>query len=484
MARILLVNPGMRQRAANFPNSLLPIAGYLLEKGHDVRLLDLQVEGSSEVDPGDYDIVGITSYTGSQIQDGLCFARIVRERASRVPIVWGGVHATLTARQTAQHPLVDIVVRGEGEATFLDIIDTLDHCGRLEDVEGVTMQVKGELLETPDRGYIDLDTLPFYPYHLVKPERYPFFAQEKRLISIQSSRGCPHNCGFCYGNVMHHRRWRSKSEERTVDELQYVVDYLGAKDVCFIDDNFSVRKSRVETIAKKIIDRSINCEWRITSRFDYIVDYEPELLHLLKKAGCNEVWCAGEFGSQRMLDLVDKNITPDIIREGMNKLDDAGLPSPIGFMAGYPTETCVESMATIDLVDELLTAHPEALAQISLYTPFPGTPLFTLALEHGFKEPASLDEWGRYKYGIVENLPWLSRRHRNMLRVSSLMVRSTYLSPKYDAPLVLKNRRVTRFAHRVLRESARLRWKHKFFMWAPEWRLVDLALKISNSWER
>lgn len=484
MADVLLVYPGMSQRATNFPYSLLPIAGYLLEHGHNVRILDLQVESDRDVNPRDYDIVGISSYTGSQIEGGIRFADLVRRQAPGVPIVWGGVHASMTARQTIEHPVVDIVVRGEGEITLLNIIDALDKGEPLQGVNGLTLKVDGQVVETRDAAFMDPDAIPFSPYQLIKTDRYTFMAQEPPLVCMQSSRGCPHSCGFCYGMTMHRRTWRAKSAERVVDEMEHAVDSLKAGIICFGDDNFSVKRSRVQEIAEGIIERQLRLEWRITSRFDYVAGYEPDFLTLLKQSGCNEIACSAEFGCQRLLDLIEKNITPDIIRDGLRKLSEGGIPCPVGLMAGYPTETFEETRMTFDLVDELMDIHRDAKVAISIYTPYPGTPLYPLALEHGFKDRTSLDEWGQYKFGVVENLPWLSRRHRDVLRIAGLICRSTFIAPTYTKPVTLRNKRATVMAHRILYESARFRWKHRFFNPAPEWRLVDLVLKVTNSWER
>ena len=483
MARVLLVNPRMSQRASHLPLSLLPLAGSLLAGGHEVRLLDLQVEESSDVDPRSYDLVGITSYTGSQIEGGLSFARLVRKRSPETPVVWGGVHPTLTDAQTATHPLVDIVVRGEGDATLPALIGALDHAGPLEDVEGLTFEVDGRIHRTPDAAFVDMEQVPLSPYHLLKPDRYTYVVSEG-LVFIESSRGCPHNCGFCYGNTMHRRRWRAKSPERVVEEMQHAIDSLGARIICFADDNFCVSETRVEGIARRILDLGVQTDWRITSRFDYVSSCDPGLLVLLKSAGCNEIWCAGEFGSQKMLDLIDKKITPEQIRTGLRKLTDAGIPCPVGFMAGYPTETMDDSMATLDLVDEILRLFPDNRVQLSIYTPYPGTPLFPMAVSYGFKQRRSLEEWGRYKFGLVENLPWLSHPHARMLRVAGLLVRSTFLSPEYARHALVRRNPFLRAADRILYESARFRFKRRLFKWAPEWRLLDLFLKLTNSWER
>ena len=484
MARILLVYPRMKVLAPRFPYSVLPIAGTLLEAGHLVTVLDTQVEELSDVDPKEFDMVGISTYSGPQITSAIETAAFVRQRAPNVLLVWGGVHPTITARQTALHPLVDVVVKGEGEQTLLNVIEAVENKTSLRNIPGLTFIDDGELVDTGIAEFIDLDSLPFLPYQLIKPDRYVHFKEKPSRAYFESSRGCPHNCGFCYNEAVHRRKWRSKSVSRVLDELEYMINTLGVDEIWPSDDNFAVSRARVAEIARGKIERGLGFKWVMSSRFDYAVRYDAEFLHLLRESGCYMLSFGGESASQRILDMICKGISPEKMRQATRLLRANELICGVNYMAGFPTETAEELRQTFDLIDELVSIDPALKPGVSIYTPFPGTPLYPEALSHGFKEPISLEKWGKFKYSVVDNLPWLERRCRNLVRTVGLLSGFDFTTARYRSRSILTGKKSLSLAYRFLNASARIRWRHKFFNPAPEWRLLDWALKLFGFWER
>lgn len=484
MADVLLVYPGMRVLAPRFPYSVLPLAAVLLEAGHRVRILDTQVERLEDADPRGFDLVGISTYSGSQIVGGLKAAERVRRLAPGLKIVWGGVHPTITPRQTVAHPLVDVVVRGEGERTLLDLLDALDHGRPLGEVPGLTFSDGGEVVDTGERPFMDLDDLPFLPYHLIKPERYVHFREKPSRVYCETSRGCPHNCGFCYNEAVHRRRWRPRSPERVLDEFEHIMATLGPDEVWPSDDNFATDRRRVEAIARGKMERGLGFNWIVSSRFDYAEGYDQDFLDLLEASGCRWLSFGGESGSQRMLDLVCKGITPAKMRKAVRLVKGSGMICGANFIAGYPGETAEDLEETFDLIDELAGIDEEFEPGVSVYTPFPGTPLYEKALEAGFREPGSLRAWGRYRYSLVENLPWLRGRQKRVVRVVGLLSGFDFTARRHRGRGLLSGKPLLSAAYRVLSFSARFRWRHRLFTFAPEWRAVDLALRLMRFWER
>ena len=484
MADILLIYPHMRMLSPLFPYSLLPLAAVLLEAGHQATILDAQVQDLSQVDPGGFDVVGISTLTGYQIAGALKAAAYVRERAPGALIVWGGVHPSLTPAETASHPLVDIVVRGEGERTLLNLVTALDSGLPVRQVSGLTLLEEGAVVHTGDTPFIDLDELPLLPYHLIKPELYPHFTGDPSWMFYETSRGCPHNCGFCYNQTVQKRKWRSKSVPRVLDELEYILDTMGPDSVMPIDDNFSVSKRRVAEIASGMIERGRVFEWSINSRFDYAVDYDDDFLALLKHAGVTNISFGGESGSEQILDKICKGITPDMMRKSVRNIKGSGIECAVMFMAGFPQETDEDLNATMDLIDELVTIDPELQPRITIFTPFPSTTMYEEARAYGFKEPASLEEWSRYGYGVVNNCPWLDAGHKRLLRTIALVSVFDFKAPRRKSDRLFKGRRFMSLAHRAFSASARFRWKRRSFHFAPEFRMLDMLLKWLRLWHR
>ena len=167
MASVLLVYPNPQTIHPRYPNPLLPLAAVLLENRHKVKILDEQFEDYKSVDLRDYDYVGISTLTGPQIMNGLKIAKHIRNKDASIPLIWGGVHPSLMPEQTAENECVDIVVRGEGEETLLELIARLEAGKQYEDVPGITFKKNGKIVSTHEKEFVDLNKLPLMPYHLL-----------------------------------------------------------------------------------------------------------------------------------------------------------------------------------------------------------------------------------------------------------------------------------------------------------------------------
>ena len=172
-------------------------------------------------------------------------------RIPSCPLVWGGVHPTLLPEQTASNDFVDIVVRGEGELIIKDLANALTENRPIEVVAGITYAINGTIKSNPDGQIIDLDAIPIaLPYELLQMDRYPSFKSGR--FHIQTSRGCPHRCGFCYNSIFNKNRWRGKAAKRVLDEIEYILKkYPHIKIIDPIDDNVFVDELRVEEICHR-----------------------------------------------------------------------------------------------------------------------------------------------------------------------------------------------------------------------------------------
>ena len=234
--------------------------------------------------------------SGLQIKYALEFAHFVRVQNPSCPIVWGGVHPTLLPEQTATNDYVDIVVRGEGELIIKDLANKLALNQSLEDVAGITYNINGSIKSNPDGKIIDLNAVPIaLPYDLLQMDKYPSVRSGR--FHIQTSRGCPHRCGFCYNSFFNKNKWRAKSAKRVLDEIEYILNrFPHVKIIDPIDDNVFVDKKRVEDICHGLIDRKLDVQWRGNCRFDYMSTYSKDFLELLVQSGCVEL----DFGASQV----------------------------------------------------------------------------------------------------------------------------------------------------------------------------------------
>ena len=473
-ADVLLVFPG-RYRAPDpqVPLQLLHVAAALRRAGYRPRIYDMRLHDHRNLSLGEPLFVGITAMSGPQIRYGVEFAQHVRAARPGCPIVWGGVHPTLLPEQTVASPSADIVVRGECELSVGPLADALAAGASLHDVPGITFQEGDEACSTADAALIDLDDIPLeLPWDLLELERYPTLQAGR--VHLQTSRGCPHRCGFCYNTGFNGRRWRGKSAARVVDEMAFLLQRFPATKILDpVDDNFFVNRQRAEDVCTGILERGLYVAWRANCRFDYLAKYDGEFLALVQRAGCMELDFGGESGSPAMQQFVAKDVTAEEILCSVEKLARyAPQIDPFAsWLSGLPGETFADMECTFDLMDAMERANPRTQHYgIFLYTPFPSPLLDALPAE--FTPPQSLEEWGDIE--VFHFLPpWHDPAYVRKLQGVSAVTRWAF----FPRSRVEEHGPAFRTAYGALNAAARYRWRTRRFDRPLELQLANEAAR-------
>ncbi|MFI5361366.1 MAG: B12-binding domain-containing radical SAM protein [Elusimicrobiota bacterium] len=476
MAQIVLVYPitGLDVRGLSvwLPLSVLAVASGVAD-AYDVVIVDQRVDsdwrGSLRSALGaDTLCVGVSSMTGAQIRHGLEAARLVRESAPDVPIVWGGNHPTLAPAQTAEHSLVDIVVIGEGEKTFRALVDALKAGTDWRRVPNIAYKADGGAVVSGDAyDFVNPEEMPELPYHLVDVEEYlagrALFGRPVRSLPFITSFGCPYACTFCCQPVLSNRSWRRMSPELAARRASALADRYGLDAIEFHDEEFFVDRRRGMRIAERIGGAF---SWYVQTRMDDLLAMD---LAALEKNGLSAVQPGLESGSDRILKLVRKQETVAQYRAANEALARTGIHTTFNFMMGFPTETPEDLNATVDLALELLDANPNArVSGFYVFVPYPGSELYDLAIKEGFVAPAGLEDWSLYSRQHIA-APWLrDRRPLEFLMLTSKLIDGKRLS-KALPPYLLPGTILPRVARRYRR-----RWeKHDY---SPPWDFPLLSL--------
>ncbi len=474
---VLLVFPGkFKAPDPQVPLALLHIAASLQQEGYAVRILDMRLQDYRQIKIGDPLFIGITCMSGLQIKYALEFACSAKTQNPSCPLVWGGVHPTLLPQQTASNPLVDVVVRGEGELIIKDLANALASGQPLNNVAGVTYRVGAEVKSNPDGEVIDLDQIPIeLPYNLLEMERYP--SVKSGRFHIQTSRGCPHRCGFCYNTQFNKKRWRGKSAKRVLDEIDYILKrFPNVKIIDPIDDNVFVDQQRVREICQGILDRKLDVRWRANCRFDYLSTYDREFLGLLERAGCVELDFGGESGSSRLQELICKDVTADQMLQSVSNLK-AWAPTIepyVSWMSGLPGETDQDLNQTFDLMDKMTEVNPKTQHYgIFVYTPFP-SPL-TQILPPGYTPPQTLEEWGSIHVFHFDP-PWHSKKQVAKLHTISAVSRLAF----YPQERIKERDFAFKTAYTIMNKIEKYRWKHRSFSFPIELKIADAVARRSK----
>jgi len=441
MADVILFRPKMSKGEAKPligsrpPLGLLFIAARLVENNYKVKIIDEETnfywfeDLNKELNDSTI-CVGISSMTGGQILKGLKFAKIVKDRFD-IPVVWGGLHPSMLPEQTVKNNLVDIVVRGEGEEACLKIVIALKHRSSLKNIPNVWWKENGKVYSNPKDQFIDLNSIPLLPHHLLDCEKYIRIEQSylpncKRSFDLHTDRGCPHRCGFCYNISINKSKWRGFTAYKVIEQIEYLIRKFSLDGINFVADNFFVDKKRVADICAEIIKRKIKIGWHADCRIDYFARYDNSFIELLKKSGCKTLTFGVESGSQRILNLIHKDISLDEVFKVNKKLRKWQIGVNYHFMAGFPGEAKEDLRQTYKVILKLCDEYPRVnLIGPSIYTPYAGTPLYYKCLEMGFKPPENLEDWGKFNWDEKTCLPFIKPSYSRWLIKSVNIVKRT-----------------------------------------------------------
>lgn len=375
----------------NLPIGLAYLAAVIEKAGYELALIDCQALQINHQMLGEKlaafkpDVVGITSVTPF-ITSTLMVARVAKENCPDAPVILGGPHATFMDTQIlTQHPDVDIIVRGEGEETLLELLAKLPSGGDLKDIAGITYRNNGQVTRTPNRPYIqNLDELPYPAYHYFALSKYNFFG--RRILPILTSRGCPYQCAYCVSSRMVGTAYRARDPIKVADELEWLKNEQKAGTFSFYDDAFTYDQQRAIKICEEIKRRRIGIPWDCQTRVDKI---NREVLVKMKEADCQLVSFGAESGCQKILDAVHKRTTVEQNEAAIKLAKDVGLSVAMSVVIGYPSETAESLQQTFKFIKR---AKPDYV-YLCLATPYPGTALRSTLEELGW--PISQD-WSHY----------------------------------------------------------------------------------------
>lgn len=367
------------------PYSILYVAAIAEKKGHTVKILDRTIENNTKKVICDFqpDLVGITSLTGHMIIDALRVCEFIKHQFPEVPIIWGGIHASIFPQQTLEHPLIDFIVIGEGEITFEEFLNAYEGDKDYSKILGLGYKKGGNIFINEKRPFLKtLDDLPLTPWHLIDYKKY--LKYETLFIT---SRGCPHRCSFCYNEEYYFRTWRAMSSERVKKEFEHVQKFHPIRRYRFDDDNFTVNKKRLYQILDYIPK---NASLYMDTRIDYV---DEEFCRRLAEFYDPYLFIGIESGDEEMLKHHQKDITIEQIRKNYRLLKKYKINTTASFVIGSPGETKEQIKKTMDLANELKPTR----YTFCVFTPYPGSKYYKeIASKNSLALPKNLEEWGKF----------------------------------------------------------------------------------------
>jgi len=388
MKKILLVSPSLQpnvqvgERADSFSlglaylHSVISGAGYSIEtlsyNNRPAEISEKEIEEKLKTIDPDFFLVQIFTMNRVAAKRAIALARKFKPG---IPIIAGGVHASIYYGQVLEFYGADYVVIGEGERTILELLGALSGGLPLDGIKGIAFKRDGQVVLAPERELIeDLDSLPF-------PRHELFITPETRMAGILTSRGCPFKCSFCCLHTISKRRFRKRSVNNVVDEVEFILrDFPNVTSIQMADDTFTLDPARAMDFCREIIRRGIKTRFFCSAR---IKPASVELFELMERAGFVSIGFGLETGSAKLLKSIHKSITREDVLQTFEMLKDRKISIATFLMVGFPGETDETVAETIDLIKRLQKIKYFEFAGVARLWVYPNTEVYEILRASG-----------------------------------------------------------------------------------------------------
>jgi anaerobic magnesium-protoporphyrin IX monomethyl ester cyclase len=419
--KIVFFIPSFSSIEATAPLGLLAISTPLLDAGYEVRIIDSTIAPDYKKrvmeEVKDALCLGISLVTGPMISETVEICRAIKKWNRDFPVILGGWHPSLLPSQTLEAEYVDVVVRGQGEDSMLEVAQRLSDRAGLDDVHGIGFKRDGKPHFTPERPLKSLDVMPAKAYHLADFDAYERVCGRRWAMYV-SSLACPFNCAYCTNAGVYGRKWNALPVEQVVQETIDLTRRYRLELLWMADDNFLVDLNRALEIAEGLIRSGGAFKWSVQATTNLTARLAVAELKLLRRSGLHQICQGIETASPTVMKLMNKGfqVIPDIY-ESTARCVEAGVIPSFNIIFGFPGEGPKERRETIDFMMDVCRRFPGAEFWTNIFTPYPGSPIFHRAAEIGIEVPKSLEGWVDYfpRYTV---LPWLKgKEHQRIQRM-------------------------------------------------------------------
>ncbi|MCM8792620.1 MAG: B12-binding domain-containing radical SAM protein [Candidatus Omnitrophica bacterium] len=408
----------------NIPLGILYLGTYLNRYGFDILLLDTRLYKEDNFfkflyielikDPL---LVGLSVMTPS-IRNALKITRFIKSYFKKIYTVWGGVHPTLYPDSTIRNENIDFLIVNEGEKSLLSLARYLrGNINKIGSIPNLVFIYENQIIKNEVSNPAELKDIGIPDYKILDIDRYTSrlisHRYIRRQIEVITSRGCIHRCAFCINSVINNK-YRDEPIEQTLKNIDILINDYNIEHIFFMDEDFFINRNKIRYLLPELKKRKIS--WESNCRADYINPsyIDNKFLKEIKESGCIKLRMGLESGSQKILDLLDKDITIQKSMEAVKSLTKYGILPSASFMMGMPEEELIDIIKTLKLILKLYMINPkiEIIGPL-IFRPYPGGKLFLKCQEEGLRIPQALDEWSdfyihnlleEYRYG----LPWFS----------------------------------------------------------------------------
>lgn len=465
--KVVLYYPPYDGPPLGAPLALLALAGSLREANFHVVLIDAAIEPNHLAKVVEESrsavLFGVSVLTGPMILGAIEAAKLIKRNAPATCVVFGGWHPSLAPDSTIREPYVDVVVRGQGELTIVELATALVARSPLDFVHGITWKNKDRVVQNFDRRVQPVDTFAPPAFDIVDFDAYERFGG-KRELAYATSIGCPYACNYCTDMVVYKRRFNAYGAEHVVEELTSLVRRHRITNVALLDSNFPVDLKRALAIARGIRDSGVKFQWTFQASTDFICRMSQEDVQLLADSGVKHMGFGTESTSASVLKLMNKrHQRVDEMYETARKASLAGIGLTFNLIFGYPGETEADRLITFRTMSDIGRKFRNVKFSPNIFTPYPGIPIWPQLRELGIEEPQTLEGWTTMPLG-VNLLPWL--HGRELQRMERMLAYFLLLNQFHRAKDSTRLHKIVS----VLVQTP-IRWRLRFALFSFPWEL-------------
>ncbi len=478
--KVVFFFPSFASSEATAPLGILAVATPLLRAGYSVVLIDSTITPNFKKrvleEVKDALCLGISLVTGPMIRETVDIAKSVKAWNPEFPVILGGWHPSLLPKQTLECEWIDIVVRGQGEETLLELVQHLETRSAIDLIPGIGFKRNEKLIFTPERPLRPIAEMPPKAYQLADFDAYERTCG-RRWAMYTSSLACPFDCAYCTNAGVYGRKWNALPPEQFVEETVDLTNRYNLEMLWVVDDNFLVDLDRARLIGEGLVRAGANFKWSIQATTNLVARLSLEDLKLMRRAGLQQICQGAESGSEKVWKLMNKNFQEfDSIYESAERCLKADIRPSFNIIFAFPGEGPKERRETVSFVMDMCRRFPGAEFWTNIFTPYPGAPVMRQAKELGIDVPDSLEGWADFfpRYTV---LPWLKGKDHARLQVTR-----DYLRVAFDRiPIAADNRdRVTKTIQKAISIPARWRLDHDVYA-APVELWLNNKLKSRTS---
>jgi len=476
---IILLHPqSTKPKNRRFPLAPLSLAA-VLEGKEDYCIVDGNVDPqpAATIDriarETHVSLLAVSVMPGPQMKAAIALCRGFRSMHPKVPIVWGGYFPSLYTDACLNAPYVDFAIRGQGEETFLELIDALREGRKYNSIRGLSYKDDfGLHVHNGERPLRSPNDFPWLPYdRLPHAEKYivPTFLGRRTAVH-QASIGCPFRCTVCGVVPIYQGRQRTEAPERTASVLSFLKKRFQIDAVQFYDNNFFLNESHTAELAIQLAPLKLN--WWSEGRIDSVLRYSDETFRLLRSAGATMIFFGAESGSDWALKQMNKRLSTDQTLELAARIRRFGIVPEFSFVVGNPEDPQRDTRDTIRFIRRIKRVNPDAEIIVQHYIPTPHPDGMYGKVEGKIEFPRTLEEWASERWFNFTtrhdpNVAWLPRKLKRHIDNFELVISSRWPTIQ-DVHLPKWGRRTLaslsswRYALGFYDAPVELRWAQKF----------------------